>query len=153
MRVMDWNNFKSLEDILGSLNNFLNDEYRNKVHSITNKTPNNSWHEDIEKIIFKEHKEIDIIFLSQTQRKVRKDRTVHLNKNIYEVPFRYVGKKIIIKYNLNDLNYVWVYENLELKDKCCLINKIDNAKIKRKNNINYTKVINNEEDVLNWEEN
>ena len=35
-----------------------------------------------------------------------------------------------------------------MKEKCEPLNKKDNSKVKRENNIDYSKLVNNEEDVI-----
>ena len=37
-------------------------------------------------------------------------------------------------------------------EKCSILNKVDNSEVKRKSNIDYSKLVNNEEDVLEMEE-
>lgn len=152
MRCSDWNRFKSLEDINESLKKFLYNEYINKKHSSTNETPNERWHNEYDKIEFLEEQFIDESFLHRINRKVRKDRTIKIDNNYYEVPFKYVDKTIEIRYNPNNLNEMYIFDNNEKKETCNIVDKISNSKVKRKNTIDYSKVINDERNVIEMEE-
>ena len=81
-------------------------------------------------------------------RVVTKDRLVSINNKYYEVPYKYVGSKIELRYYVTNEEEIWVYENNEMKEKCEPLNKKDNSKVKRENNIDYSKLVNNEEDVI-----
>lgn len=152
MRCTDWNNFKTLNDVNESLRNFIYTEYINKKHSSTNETPNERWHNEYKNIVFLEPTFIDESFLHRITRKVRNDRTIKLDNNYYEVPFKYVGKTIEIRYNPNDLSEMNVFLDNQKQEKCTLVNKISNSKVKRKNTIDYSKVINDERNVIECEE-
>lgn len=148
MRCTDWNNFKTLEDVNESLKNFIYNEYINKVHSVTNETPNERWHNEFKNIKFLDEDVIDNAFLHRTNRKVRLDRTIKLLNSYYEVPFKYVGQNIEFRYNPNDLNELYIFENDKYISTCKEVDKVANSKIKRKNNIDYSKVVNDERDVI-----
>ena len=45
-----------------------------------------------------------------------------------------------------------VFENNQKLEKCTLIDKVSNSKVKRKNTIDYSKVINDERNVIDMEE-
>lgn len=151
MRCSDWNVFDSLASVNDSLQRFIYNEYINKIHSSTNETPNERWHNEYKKVIFLEEQFIDNCFLHRQIRKVRNDRTIKIDNNYYEVPFKYVGHSIEIRYDPNKLNEVYIFENEENIYTCKLVDKISNSKIKRKNSIDYSKVINDERDVIEME--
>ena len=148
MRCTDWNEFTSLEQIKTSLQTFLYNNYTNKVHSSTKETPNERWHNEYNKVVFLDEKFVDESFLHRIERKVRNDRTIKLDNFFYEVPFKYVHQTICLRYDPLNLDTLYIYED----NKCiCEVHKVDkvsNSKIKRKNNIDYSKVINDERDVI-----
>ena len=152
MRCSDWNSFKSLDDVNESLKLFLYNEYINKKHSSTNETPNERWHNEYNKVKFLEEIFIDESFLHRVNRKLRRDQTIKINNEYYEVPFKYVGLNIEIRYNPNDLCEVYIFENNKNIHICKIIDKIANSKVKRKNTIDYSKVINDERNVIEMEE-
>lgn len=153
MRCTDWNEFTSLEDIKRSLSEFIYNNYNNKIHSSLNSTPNERWHNEYESITFLDENFINNAFLHREERKVRKDQTISFNNKYYEVPFKYVGKTIKIRYNPLDTEELFIFDK---EDKVCVCTKVDkvaNSKIKRKNGIDYSKAINDERNVIEKEEN
>lgn len=152
MRCTDWNNFKNLEDVNESLKTFIYNEYINKKHSSTGETPNERWHNEYKNVVTLDEEFIDEAFLHRTNRKVRNDRTIKIDNNYYEVHFKYVGQTIEIRYNPNDLSEMYVFENNKKLEKCSLVDKVSNSKIKRKTSIDYSKVINDERNVIDLED-
>ena len=148
MRCTDWNTFTSLDDIKKSLNEFLYNNYINKVHSSTKMTPNDRWHNEYDSITFLDNDFIDECFLHRTSNKVRKDMTIKFNNEFYEVPFKYVGQTIELRYDPLNLNELYLYENNNRISVVKKVDKVANSKVKRKNGIDYSKVINNEQDVV-----
>lgn len=151
MRCTDWNSFNSLEDVNRSLRQFIYNDYINKKHSSTNETPNERWHNEYKNVTFLDEKFIDNCFLHRIFRKVRNDRTIKVENTYYEVPFKYVGQKIEVRYDYNDLNNVYIFEKEQNICTCHKVDKISNSKVKRKDSIDYAKVVNNERDVIEME--
>ena len=152
MRSTDWNTFNTLDDIRISLNEFINKNYINKIHSSIKMTPNDRWHQEYEKVIFLDENFIEESFLHRTFNKVRKDRTISFKNEYYEVPFKYIGQTIELRYNPNDLSKLYLYENNSNILDIYKVDKISNSKCKRKNTIDYSKVLNDERDVIEMEE-
>ena len=152
MRSTDWNTFNTLEDIRISLNEFINRNYINKVHSSTKMTPNDRWHQEYNKVIFLDETFVDESFLHRTFNKVRKDRTISFKNEYYEVPFKYIGQTIELRYDPNDLSKLYLYENNIKTLDVFKVDKISNSKSKRKNTIDYSKVLNDDRNVIEMEE-
>ena len=152
MRCTDWNEFESLKDIRNSLNEFLYNNYINKIHSVTKMTPNDRWHSEYGNITFLEEDFIEECFLHRTFNKVRKDMTIKFKNEFYELPFKYVGQTIELRYDPNDLNQLYLYENNKRKAIILKVDKVANSKVKRKNGIDYSKVLNDDRDVIEMEE-
>lgn len=151
MRCCDWNSFESLESVNESLKKFIYQEYANKIHSSTNETPNERWHNEYKNVTFLNDLFIDEAFLHRHESKVRLDRTIKLLNNYYEVPFKYVNQTIEIRYDPNHLEEVIIFENNQKCETCKIVDKVVNSKIKRKNSIDYSQVINDERDVIEME--
>lgn len=152
MRCTDWNEFKELKDIKKSLSDFLYNNYINKVHSVTEITPNTRWHNEYNRVIWLDEKFVDESFLHRTFNKVRKDRTISFKKSFYEIPFKYVGQIVELRYDPNNLNKLYLYEK---SNKVCDIFKVDkvaNGKSKRKDGIDYSKVLNDDRNLVEMEE-
>ena len=71
---------------------------------------------------------LDSIFLKREQRKVKADGTITLNKQLYEVPPRFIGQYIDIRLNEQD---VFVYEDGKEVAKLKPVCMTDNAHVKR----------------------
>lgn len=152
MRSTDWNTFNTLDDIRISLNEFISRNYINKVHSSTKMTPNDRWHQEYNKVIFLDETFVDDSFLHRTFNKVRKDRTISFKNEYYEVPFKYIGQTIELRYDPNDLSKLYLYENNIKTLDVFKVDKISNSKSKRKNTIDYSKVLNDDRNVIEMEE-
>ena len=148
MRCTDWNDFTSLEQIKTSLQTFLYNNYTNKVHSSTKETPNERWHNEYNKVVFLDEKFVDESFLHRIERKVRNDRTIKIDNSFYEVPFKYVHQTICLRYDPLNLDTLYIYEDNKCVCEVHKVDKVSNSKIKRKNNIDYSKVINDERNVI-----
>lgn len=152
MHCTDWNNFTSLDDVRESLNNFIYNNYINTIHSSTNETPNERWHNEYNLVRYKDEDLVDKMFLQRIIRKVRKDMTIKVNNTFYEVPFKYVGLNTEFRYDPENLDDIYVFENEEQKEICKIVDKVANSKIKRSNNIDYSKIVNDERNVIDESE-
>ena len=150
MYARDWNQYHSLEELEKDYGIYLYDEYINKEHSELKDTPNNVWHKGIvntnQRTI--EEEKLEEMFMHKETRKVSNDRLISFNNVLYEVPYKYVGQEIEIRYYVGKLEEIWIYEKNERKEKCKILNKKENSKVKRQTNIDYSKMINKEEDVI-----
>lgn len=150
MNNYDWNKVDNIEDLEKSYNEYLYSNYINKVHSQLKDTPNNVWHKGIKNTLHKRinSDKLEEIFMHTITRKVSKDRIISVNNKLYEVPYKYVGQTIELRYYVENSDELWIYEKKERMEKCSILNKVDNSEVKRKSNIDYSKLVNNEEDVL-----
>jgi putative transposase len=71
---------------------------------------------------------LDLIFLKREQRKVKADSTITLNKQLYEVPQRFIGQSIDIR--LDETN-VYIYEDGKMVEVIKPVHLEDNAHVKR----------------------
>lgn len=137
MRGINWNDIKSIDELNDMLNDFVND-YNNKIHSSlrdnldNNISPKGRWFRDQEKIRKIDNNLIDEYFLHTAYPKIRSDSIAYINKIEYEVPTKYIGQKIIVKYDFEDKSKAWIYDNNKKQEEIKIVNKIENSKIKRK---------------------
>ena len=140
MRGLNWNEIKSIDELNDLLSQFIAD-YNNSVHSSLKKeneeniTPNARWFKDSHLIKKLDNNFIDIAFLHTAYPTIRSDAIANIKSHEFEVPMKYIGKKIIVKYNPLDFSTAWIYEDNKLACNIKLVNKIDNSKIKRKNSL------------------
>jgi len=76
--------------------------------------------------------------------KVYNDSTIRVNNLKYEVPYKYVGQKIEIRYYVENPKELIIYKEGKRREICKIVDVKANSKIIRKNNINYEKMINKE---------
>ena len=137
MNVIDWASFKSLEELNVSLAHYVEKDYNNTVHSSIGQVPVDKFFGHIERIRFVASKqELDYIFLYRVCRKVKNDATVSIDNLLFEVPMKYIGDRINIRYDPTCLDKAFIFsEDGKLMDGICPVKKIDNSKIRRNDNV------------------
>lgn len=150
MNARDWNRYKNLEDLEKDYEEYLFNEYINKEHSELKDTPNNVWHKGIEKIKWRrlEDEKVEEAFMHEVKRKVSKDGVISINSELYEVSSAYADSEVTLRYYINNQNKMWVYENDKKCEEVRKLNKKENSKVQRVKGIDYSKIVNNEEDVI-----
>lgn len=136
MRGINWNDIESIDELNDMLNEFVNN-YNNSIHSslsdgINNISPKQRWFKDQDKIKKIDNNQIDEYFLHTAYPTIRADSIAHIKKIEYEVPTKYIGKKITVKYDFSDRTKAWIYENGKKIEDIHIVDKIANSKIKRK---------------------
>lgn len=136
MRGINWSEIESIDELNRMLNDFIN-EYNNKIHSSLkdndeNISPKERWFKDQDKIKKIDSNLIDEYFLHTAYPKIRSDAIAYINKLEYEVPSKYIGQKIVVKYDFSDRTKAWIYENNQKKEIIKIVNKVENSKVKRK---------------------
>ncbi len=138
MRGLDWNSISSIDELNKLLNDFVYTYNQTNHSSLTNEnndniTPNTRWFKDQEVIRKLDNNFIDIAFLHTAYPTIRSDAIAYIKGREFEVNMKYIGKKIVVKYDPVTLEDAWIYEDGKLTTKIYIVNKEDNSKIKRKN--------------------
>ena len=130
----NWKKYNSLDELNNEYTDFIIKEYNSKFHSGINDIPRNRFQKDYDKIKFAtSHEEIDNMFLHVDEKNVSLDSTIRLGGKDFEVPQKYIKQHILIKYNPEDLSFVYVYdEKKKTLEKAYPVDKIANSKVKRK---------------------
>ena len=136
MRGINWTDIKDIDELNDMLNDFIN-EYNNKVHSSlinngVNISPRERWFKDQNQIKKIDNNQIDEYFLHTAYPTIRADSIAHIKKVEYEVPTKYIGKKVTVKYDFQDRSKAWIYDNGKKVEAIHIVDKIANSKIKRK---------------------
>ena len=136
MRGINWADINGIDELNNMLNDFVN-EYNNKVHSSlsnngVNISPKQRWFMDQDKIKKIDNNQIDEYFLHTAYPTIRSDSIARIKKIEYEVPTKYIGKKITVKYDFQDRTKAWIYDNGKKIEAIHIVDKIANSKIKRK---------------------
>ena len=137
MNVKDWNEFSSLKDLNQSLIHYAEKEYNHQKHSSIDQKPIDKFIKDIDRIDFiSNQKELDNVFLYRVTRKVKKDATIPLDTIDFEVPMKYIGEKINVRYYPSSLDKAFIFSKEgEKKETIYPADKIANSKVRRKQNI------------------
>lgn len=95
--------------------------------------PIDNYIQSIDKIRFVPSKqELDYIFLYRVERRVKNDATIPILNYIFEVPPRYIGERIKVRYDPTSLDKAYIFDD---SGSCqCIIypvNKINNSKVIR----------------------
>ena len=136
MRGINWEDIKDLDELNEMLNEFIT-EYNNKIHSSlknndNNISPKERWFKDQDKIKKIDNSLIDEYFLHTAYPTIRTDSIAHIKKLEYEVPTKYIGRKITVKYDFSDRSKAWIYQDGNKIETIKLVDKIANSKIRRK---------------------
>ena len=136
MRGINWNDIKDIDELNDMLNEFIT-KYNNSIHSslsdgINNISPKQRWFKDQDKIKKIDNNQIDEYFLHTAYPTIRADSVAHIKKLDYEVPTKYIGKKITVKYDFSDRTKAWIYEYGKKIENINLLDKVANSKIRRK---------------------
>lgn len=136
MRGINWAEIESIDELNRMLNEFVN-AYNNKIHSSlksgdVNISPKQRWFKDQDKIKKIDNNLIDEYFLHTAYPRIRSDAIAYVKKMEYEVPAKYIGQKIVVKYDYSDRSRAWIYADNQKKESIKIVNKVENSKIKRK---------------------
>lgn len=137
MNVINWNDFSSLLELNGSLSKYIEGNYNSTIHSSIKMKPIDKFIEHIESIKFISNKqELDYLFLYRVTRKVKNDATISIQNTLFEVPLRYIGETINVRYDPTDMDKAYIFSERNLMlDSISPVKKIDNSKIRRDQNI------------------
>ena len=133
MNGVDWNEFHSLESLNSGFNNYLNEKYMNSIHSSLELTPRERYLKDTNRIKSVKPEDLDSHFLHRVTRRVNNDATIQLYTNLFEVPQKYIGQKINIRYSPITLDKAYIFNKDSIStDIVYPLKKVDNSKVKRK---------------------
>lgn len=120
----------SLEELNERFGQWLEQDYHRKTHaSLNGRTPHEVFHEQLDSVLYLEDPIIlDMIFLKRVHRKVKADGTITLDKQLYEVPPRFIGLSVDVRL---DERGVYIFENGEKVADAQLVSFSDNAHVKR----------------------
>ena len=131
-QLIDTSSFQSIDELNKSLNEYVELNYNRAYHNGIKDKPINKFLANIDNIKRFTEQELRNVFLYRVERKVKNDSTVSIDKEIYEVPSKYSGSKLYIRYDLTNNEEAFIFsENGERLERIVKVNKIDNSKLKR----------------------
>lgn len=95
--------------------------------------PIDKYIEHIDKIRFVPSKQdLDYIFMYRVERRVKNDATIPILNYLFEVPAKYIGERIKVRYDPTSLDKAYIFDD---NGKCLLeiypVNKVNNSKVIR----------------------
>lgn len=131
--LLDTSSFASINELNESLNSYIEGQYNSNYHSSIKCKPIEKFMANIKNIKLLSKSELENIFLYRVLRKVKNDATVSIEKRLYEVPSKYIGSKINIRYDPTDDTEAYIFsEKGERLEMILPVNKIANSSIKRR---------------------
>lgn len=100
----------TLDELNRRLDEWVDKEYHQRVHSSTEGTPLNRYLKQIH-LVREAPKDLEDYFRKRTIRKVDKDRTVSLLGRIYEAPVELIGRTVTLLYHEDDPSRIEVLYN------------------------------------------
>lgn len=131
--IINWNSYSSLEELNESLNKYVEKQYNNQYHSGIKQKPIEKFLSNSQNLRFLQSKqELDYIFLYRIARNVKNDSTVSIDNCIFEVPGKYIGCKINIRYDPTSMDKAYIFnDNGSIAETIFQVNKVDNSKVRR----------------------
>ena len=140
LNCIDWNVFSSLEQLNSGFNEYLNDKYTNSEHSALGMTPRNRYLRDMNKFKLIPAELLENHFLHRVTRKVNNDSTIQLDSKYFEVPQKFIGQRLNIRYLPSDTDKAFIFnQDNVLIATIYPLKRVDNSKVKR-NVIDYSKM-------------
>lgn len=114
----------TLDILNNAFKQWILDEYNNNTHKGINDTPMDRYLADIPNVSIKtiSPSNADLYFHHTLFRLVKNDSTVTINNLLYEVPAKYIGKKIEIRFPLDNPENLCLFEN---NCQCAVLTRLD----------------------------
>ena len=117
---------------------WLEKDYHRKKHASLDDTPLKTYMDQIEKVNTLDKPEIlEKLFLKREKRKVKHDGTISFKKKLYEVPPAFIGKKIEIRFDPENENEIYLYDEGQEIKKVKPVNLHENAYLKRERHLSF----------------
>lgn len=133
LNLLDWNNISSIGELNEMLYDYVENTYHQTIHSSIKVKPIDKYIEHIDRIRFVPSKqELDFMFLYRVTRKVKNDATIPILNIVFEVPSKYIGEQVKVRYDPTSLDKAYIFDDRgNCSDTIYPLNKIDNSKIIR----------------------
>lgn len=132
----------TLEELNRRFWRWLEEDYHRKEHSSLGMTPLDMYFSQTSRIkLVDDPASLKHLFLKREMRKVRHDGTVSINNRLFEVPQKYIGQRIEVRFNDDG---VYIYENGLPGDEAVPVSFADNARMKRERAVSYRAIMEEE---------
>ena len=127
---LDLTEFRSLDELRGSFQEWVRKYNQTPHSSLRGKTPQERFFSEPEQIRRLPDQDLDRSFLLETDRRVSADSVIVIDHVEYEVDCRYAKQKLRIRYS-PDMKEVYIVEQDGTLTPVRLLNKVENASVKR----------------------
>ena len=127
---LDLTEFRSLDELRGSFQEWVRKYNQTPHSSLRGKTPQERFFSEPEQIRRLPDQDLDRSFLLETDRRVSADSVIVIDHVEYEVDCRYAKQKLRIRYS-PDMKEVYIVEQDDTLTPVRLLNKVENASVKR----------------------
>lgn len=127
---LDLTEFRSLDELRGSFQEWVRKYNRTPHSSLQGKTPQERFFSEPEQIRRLPDRDIERSFLLEADRRVSADSVIVIDHVEYEVDCRYAKQKLRIRYS-PDMKEVYIVEQDGTLTPVRLLNKVENASVKR----------------------
>ena len=145
---LDFDQLQSLEELNRMLKDYLR-QHNTTVHSAIKVSPLERYMNTGDRIRRPQSREwLEESFCNRIYRNVRRDATVTIDKDSYDVPFEFIGQRVEIRYLPDQKQDAYILQNgkrYPLKQT----NKVENSRTKRQNglSIDYSRIVGGGSDV------
>lgn len=114
----------TFESINEKFNIWILEQYNLNEHKGINDTPMDRYLHDTQNVKIRSltEQEAEYFFFTSIYRKVKNDSTITVNKILYETPAKYIGKKIEIRFPLDNPKDLRLFED---DKQCAVLKKLD----------------------------
>ncbi len=120
---------------------WLEKDYHRKKHASLGDTPLKTYMNQIDRVKTLDKPEIlEKLFLKREKRKVKNDGTISFKKKLYEVPPAFIGKKIEIRFDPENEDEVYLYDEGQEIKKIRPVNLHENAYLKRERHLSFQNI-------------
>ncbi|MGI6684100.1 MAG: helix-turn-helix domain-containing protein [Bacillota bacterium] len=125
----------SLDELNQRFWRWLEEDYHRKIHASLGMTPQDMFLSQVSRLrMVDDPASLDPLFLKRDYRKVKHDGTISIEAKLYEVPPKFIGQRIEVRY---DETGVYIYEDGILLEKAVPVNFSDNAHVKRERSLSF----------------
>jgi transposase InsO family protein len=145
---LDFDQLQSLEELNRMLKDYIR-QHNTTVHSAIKVSPLERYMNTGDRIRRPQSREwLEESFCNRIYRNVRRDATVTIDKDSYDVPFEFIGQRVEIRYLPDQKQDAYILQNgkrYPLKQT----NKVENSRTKRQNglSIDYSRIVGGGSDV------
>lgn len=133
-QLLDTSSFGSIDELNKSLNSYVEGQYNSGYHTGIKAKPIDKFLSNSKNLKLLSQQELRNVFLYRVNRKVKNDSTISIDTRLYEVPSKYIGSRINIRYDPTSYEEAFIFsENGDRLDRILKVNKVDNANLKRGN--------------------